>query len=48
MKTLVVGDTHLKQKQILPRVDAAIAAHDVQRVAFLGDYCDDWGASTKA
>ena len=45
MKTLVVGDTHLKQKQILPRVDAAIAAHDVRRVAFLGDYCDDWGAS---
>lgn len=45
MKTLVIGDTHLKQKQILPRVDAAIAAYNAQRVVFLGDYCDDWGAS---
>lgn len=45
MRTLVVGDTHLKQKHILPRVDAAIAKHGVRRVVLLGDYCDDWGAS---
>ena len=37
-----MGDTHLKQKIILPRVDAAIDQYDIDRVVFLGDYCDEW------
>lgn len=45
MGTVVVGDTHLKQRQILPRVDAAIDKAAAERVVFLGDYCDDWGAA---
>ena len=42
--TLCVGDTHLKQHFILPRVDAAVRRFGVERVVFLGDLCDDWGA----
>lgn len=43
--TLVVGDTHLKHELILPRVDAAIERCSVERVVFLGDYCDEWGST---
>ncbi len=46
METLVVGDLHLKQRFVLPCVDELLAARpDVSRVVFLGDACDDWGAS---
>lgn len=45
MKTLVVGDTHLKQKLVLPRVDALVDWHGAGHVVFLGDYCDEWSSS---
>lgn len=45
METLVVGDLHLKQRAVLPRIDALLAERPaVRRVVFLGDACDDWGA----
>lgn len=44
MKTIVVGDTHLKQPWIMSRVDAACEACGANRIVFLGDYCDEWGA----
>lgn len=44
-KTLIVGDTHLKQAIILPRVDAMAARYGVERIVFTGDYCDEWCAS---
>ena len=45
METLVVGDLHLKQPVVLPRIDALLAAHPtIGRVVFLGDVCDDWDA----
>ena len=46
MKTLVVGDLHLKQPFVLPAIDALLAFDgEIGRVVFLGDACDDWGAS---
>lgn len=46
MKTLVVGDLHLKQQYVLPRIDETFAADgEIGRVVFLGDACDDWGAT---
>lgn len=45
-KTLVVGDVHLKQEIILPRVEAAARA-GVTRIVFLGDYCDEWHATDR-
>ena len=44
MKTLVVGDLHLKQQFVLPRIDGMLAGDaEIGRVVFLGDACDDWG-----
>lgn len=45
VKTLVVGDMHLKQSIILPRVDALAARYGVRRIVFAGDYCDEWRSS---
>ena len=46
METLVIGDLHLKQQYVLPAVDALLACEpEIGRVVFLGDACDDWGAS---
>ena len=45
--TLVVGDTHLKQELILPRVDAARERCEADRIVFLGDYCDEWGSGDR-
>lgn len=46
MKTLVVGDLHLKQPFVLPAIDELLAAEgDIGRIVFLGDACDDWGAT---
>lgn len=46
MKTLVVGDLHLKQQFVLPRIDEMLAGDaEIGRVVFLGDACDDWGAN---
>lgn len=40
-KTLIVGDMHLKQRIILPRVDAMVARYGIDRIVFVGDYCDE-------
>ena len=40
MKTLLVGDLHLKSQLILPIVDNVIKDNNVKRVIFLGDYVD--------
>ncbi len=46
--TLVVGDTHLKQKYICAAVDAALQRYRIDEVVFTGDYSDDWLASDEA
>lgn len=40
MKTLLIGDLHLKSQLILPIVDKIIQTHNIKRVIFLGDYVD--------
>lgn len=45
-KTLVVGDLHLKSYEVLPKVEDILADDAaIDRVVFLGDYCDEWGAT---
>ena len=46
VKTLVVGDMHLKEELVLPRVDAAVQALGAKRVVLCGDYVDEWCSST--
>jgi UDP-2,3-diacylglucosamine pyrophosphatase LpxH len=43
----VVGDLHLKQQEVLPAVERRMEESGVGRVVFVGDYCDDWGASSE-
>lgn len=45
-KTLVVGDMHLKEGLILPRVDAAVQSSGAERVVLCGDYVDEWRSNT--
>ncbi len=46
MKTLIVGDIHLKARSILPEVDEILEGDaGIGRVVFVGDICDEWGAS---
>ncbi len=45
MPTLIVGDLHFKQHQILPQVSASIKDLGADRVVFCGDLCDDWDAT---
>ena len=45
MKTIVMGDLHLKQGRVLPLVDAAVERAGARRVVMCGDYTDEWGAS---
>lgn len=40
MKTLLIGDLHLKSQLILPIVDKIIQTHNIKRIIFLGDYVD--------
>ncbi|CKI39857.1 serine/threonine metallophosphatase [Streptococcus pneumoniae] len=40
MKTLLIGDLHLKSQLILPIVDKIIQTHNIKRIFFLGDYVD--------
>jgi hypothetical protein len=41
MRTLVVGDLHGKVGQLKQLIDLALTSHkDLERVIFLGDYCD--------
>ena len=42
MRTLLVGDLHLKAELILPIVESKMKELDCQQVIFLGDYVDDW------
>ena len=43
MKTLLIGDTHLMARIILPKVSAIVQELAVNRVIFTGDYTDQWG-----
>lgn len=45
MKTIVVGDLHLKQSRVLPQVERAAARHGAGRVVLCGDYVDEFGAT---
>lgn len=45
MKTLLVGDIHLKARLILPILDTVIKDRSVERVIFLGDDVDLHGQS---
>lgn len=46
MKTLVVGDVHLKAQSILPEVDEVLEGDEaIRRVVFVGDICDEWDAT---
>ncbi|MDZ5581771.1 metallophosphoesterase family protein, partial [Enterococcus cecorum] len=43
MKTLFVGDLHLQQALILPKVAKVVAQEKIERVIFTGDYVDGYG-----
>ena len=45
MRTLVIGDTHLKFVDIVEKVEETIERWNIKRVVFTGDYCDDWRAT---
>lgn len=40
MKTILVGDLHLKAAFILPMVEQKVKQFGVQRVILMGDYMD--------
>lgn len=40
---LIVGDIHAKSKFILPRINQAIEAYNINKVIFMGDYYDELG-----
>ncbi len=46
VKTLVVGDLHLRQEVVYRLVDKAVEILGVGRVVFTGDYTDNWYANT--
>jgi len=43
MKTLLVGDTHLMSRLILPRVNKVVSELQINRIIMMGDYTDQWG-----
>ena len=43
-KALVIGDTHLQFKSILPLLKDCITKYKPNRLIFVGDYTDQWGA----
>lgn len=43
MCVLFIGDTHLMNGLILPRIEKIIKKHDVKKIIFTGDYTDHWG-----
>lgn len=45
MKTLLVGDLHLKARLILPMVTKEMDELNCERIIFLGDYVDDWNCN---
>ncbi|WP_156789821.1 hypothetical protein [Coriobacterium glomerans] len=42
---LIVGDVHLAQSDILPRVETAVRRLDLERIVMLGNYCDAWSST---
>ncbi|PNY21818.1 Calcineurin-like phosphoesterase [Streptococcus parauberis] len=40
MKTLFIGDTHLKSSLILPLIDELLVDPNIKRIIFMGDYTD--------
>jgi len=47
MKTLLIGDTHLMARIILPKASDIIQELDVKRVVLMGDYTDQWGCDCR-
>lgn len=47
MRTLFVGDIHLKSAHVLPAVDRAVAMTGADEIVFLGDICDDWDVTAR-
>ncbi|WP_125766367.1 metallophosphoesterase [Lapidilactobacillus wuchangensis] len=47
MRTLLVGDTHLKNRIILPIVAEKAVALKCQQIVLLGDYVDEWHQEQK-
>lgn len=47
MRTLLVGDTHLKNRIILPLVAEKALALNCQQIVLLGDYVDEWHQEEK-
>jgi len=45
MKTLLIGDTHLMCRLILPEVSKVVKDRGIDRVILMGDYTDQWGAT---
>ena len=48
MKTLLVGDTHLKSRVILPLVTERARALGCRRIILMGDYVDEWQQTNNA
>lgn len=46
METLIVGDVHLKAAEVLSWAGGVLGERPgIGRVVFVGDVCDDWGAT---
>lgn len=45
MKTILVGDLHLKVRLILAIVSEKIEEFECEQVIFMGDYTDDWNCN---
>lgn len=43
--TLVVGDLHCKQAEMLPRISAVAKEQGARSIVLLGDYTDEWGST---
>lgn len=43
--TLVVGDLHCKQAEMLPRISAVAKERGARSIVLLGDYTDEWGST---
>lgn len=48
MKTLFIGDLHLKAQLILPLVEQVMATQQIDRLIFMGDYVDLHGQNINA
>lgn len=45
MKTILVGDLHLKARIILPIVEKKVLEKECDRIVLMGDYTDDWNCN---